>query len=349
MRRVVLVLLLACLAPTSAETQTSLATFCEHPPATGHRNCLLTAQALASTQPAVGILAAGGAPITAGPGGAGFRLGILPRVTAGLRWNVVPVRLPDIINGATPDDSTGPTIDGYIPALNGEVAVALSDGFVAGPGIAGIGALSLIGTFSYLPLSLFGSEPFDDSSHGFGLGARLQLLNESFTVPGVSFSVVRRSMDEVHIGDVCRGIGLTATSSETTGEPVIRDCPIENAMHAGEAAFDLTDWSTRLVVGKHLRGLGVGGGIGHHWYSSEAKFAARIQPGEYLESPAVDLSTNRWSAFGNVSYTLLVGTIGVEAGWQQGGSRIAAFDEARSAFSAGKGNWFGQISGRIAL
>lgn len=310
-----------------------------------------TYQVAVSAQALVGILATGGNPITSASGAAGFRMNVLPGISAGMRWNVVSARLPDIHH--TRPQVIHPSARGYLPALNGEVAVALTDGYVLRPGVGGIGAVSLIGSYSYLPLSLFGADGFEKSSHGYGLGARFQLLNESFSVPGISLSVSRSRIGEVQIGDICRNDPHPPLEGGT-----VRRChPSELAGEGGEASFDVTNWSTRFVIGKHLSGTGVSAGIGHDWYRGKATHAGNLtalsiepfSPLWYREYSPVDISSARWTAFGGISYPVLVGAVSLEAGWQQGEPAVDGFEMIESSYDPRKGTWYGSLSARIAL
>lgn len=364
MRRRLFVLLLGCamgVVARPASAQSSLSATCDSPEvqagdATG--KCLVAAQALVSAQPSVGILVAGGNPTVGTSGSAGFRLGVLPRLSAGIRLNVVPMRLPDIIGDhQTGEGETGGgRYEASLAALSADASFALTRGFTMSPGMGGIGALSLLGSFTYVPVSLFDAEGFERSSNqAFGVGARLHLLDESFVAPGVSVSVMRRTLDEVRLGDICDG-NMTDLQGGGDGSSGLTTGACASGGDPGEIAFDLTDWSTRLVASKHLLGIGVSGGIGYDRYASEGSFGFRDDPipGTDVAATAFrvadrEFSSSRWSVFGDLSYTLLVGTIGAEGGWQQGGSAISGFGGLDSDFDPGAGTWFGSIGARLAL
>jgi hypothetical protein len=53
--------------------------------------------------------------------------------------------------------------------------------------------------------------------------------------------------------------------------------------------------------------------------------------------------------FGNLSYTLLVASLTVEVGWQQGEAPISGFRDLQSNFDPGDGTLFGSIGLRLAL
>lgn len=315
--------------------------------------CLAVVQAATSGQPVLGLLMAAGNPTMGTLGATGFRLGILPRVSAGARLNLVAIRLPDILADEIPGQVGAVTrrFGAPAPALLGDVAISVTNGFSIEPGVGGIGAVSLIGTVSYLPFRLFDIDGFGDSPDlALGIGGRLQLLEESFVTPGVSFSVMRRRLNTVRFGDVCpAGSGEVELPGATP--PHRSTCA--GPGDPGEFGFDLTSWSSRLVAAKHLLGFGLAGGIGHDSNRSRLDFGFRGGPVSGT-SPAFrvtdqTLRSDRWTVFGNASYTLIVFTLGLEAGWQQGAAPITGFGNLGSDFDPRSGTWFGNLGVRLAL
>src|SRR5687768_1907075 len=86
----------AVMAIPAAAQDGGLAGTCAGLPGSAEATCRTVAQAAESTQPQLGILIAGGNPILGTASTSGVRLGFLPRVTAGVRVNVVGARVPDI-------------------------------------------------------------------------------------------------------------------------------------------------------------------------------------------------------------------------------------------------------------
>ncbi len=350
-------LLFAASAGRADAQQGGLTAICDAPEvelAGAREACLATAQAVTSSQPSLGIVIAGGNPTIGSAGAAGLRLGILPRLSAGLRLTAVGVEIPDLLEEQLPGEVQ--RVSGRfgvpVPALSGDVAVGVFNGLSLAPGIGGIGGLSLLGSASLLPFQLLDVEGFEGSDLAWGLGARLHATNESFILPGISLSLMRRQLPEVAFGDVCRGeVVLEGSPSEGRSYGA---CTADGDV--GEFAFDLVNWSTRLVASKRLLGLGATLGLGHDRYRSDIDYGFR---GEQLEpntgltpiARARDqrLSSERWTVFGNLSYTLLVGTIGVEAGWQQGQSPISGFRELETDFDPGDGTWYGSLALRLSL
>jgi hypothetical protein len=316
-------------------------------------SCLTAVQAVVSGQPRLGLVLAGGSP-TFGPGAPGIRLGVLPRASASVRLNVVQVRLPDLLQEQLGQQQQWIRRYGApVPALTGDLSLGLTDGFTVSPSVAGIGALSLLGSVSYIPFGLF-DDDFGNSEIGYGVGGRVHLLRESFLVPAIAASVMWRTLGEVRFGDVCR-TGDVPVPGEPAGPGVQAFvCPTGGTV--GEFGFDLTNWSTRLVVSKQLLGLGTTGGIGYDRYESGIDFGFRgrsqAPPTEGTLTFRVrdePLDADRWSVFGGLSYSLLIATIALEAGWQQGSAPISGFRSLQSNFDPRTGQWFGSFGFRLSL
>lgn len=342
------------LASTPVAAQSSLGAACDRAEvqAVGAVDeCFAAVQAAVAAQPALGLVIAGGNPTLGTAGGTGLTLGVVPRTSAGVRLNVVGVKLPDILAdeiGGTIGDLTS-RFGAPVPAVIGDVSLALTQGVSLAPGLGGIGAISALGSASYLPVRLLGIDGFEDSPDvAWGLGARFHLLEESFIAPGISVSVMRRQLATIQFGDVCEGIDPGEGASELAtcagdGDP-------------GEARFNLADWSGRAVASKHFLGFGLTAGLGYDRYGSDLAFGFRApQPAPAGDVTPIfrfrnqDLDSDRWTVFGNASYTLIFGTIGIEGGWQQGTAPITGFQDIGSDFDPESGTWFGSLGARLSL
>jgi hypothetical protein len=346
-------------APPAAAQDGSLAARCaDLPPGDPTTVCLAVSQAVESAQPQLGLLIAGGNPVLGSVGRGGLRLPGLPSLDLTARANLVFVRIPDIlapdVGGAA--QRVTDRLGVAAPALTGGAAVGIFQGGDLIPGFGGLGSVDLLVSGAWLPFRAFAVDGFDEESPdiAWGVGARIGVLRESFVAPGVSVSVMRHSLGRVAFGEVCRGdeVGLPMTDE--------RECiglsggTVDPGGDAGEFQFDLINWSTRAVVGKRLLGLGLAGGIGYDRYSSDVEYAFRytrpVTPrSDVIVRPtAVDLSSTRWSAFGNVSYRLLLTSLSLEAGWQQGDRPVPGFGgEAR--FDPRGGSWFGGAGVRLSF
>jgi hypothetical protein len=121
-----------------------------------------------------------------------------------------------------------------------------------------------------------------------------------------------------------------------------------------ELSFDLSSWSGRAVIGKRLGAFGVAAGGGYEHVGSTVDFdlgANVMIPllGEqplYLRATGLRLEQGRWSAFANGWFAVGRARLVAEAGWLQGGSAVAGFDAAASAFDPARGAWFGSVGVR---
>ncbi|MEX0912266.1 MAG: hypothetical protein WD737_08780 [Gemmatimonadota bacterium] len=353
-----LVLTLAGTAPTAAQ-DSGLAAHCDAPEVeafAARDACIATAQAVISAQPLLGILIAGGNPTVGSAGESGFRLGLLPRVSAGVRLNVVPVRLPDILAEQIPGEAgdLARRLGIPAPAVVGDLAIGITDGFAAAPGLGGIGGISVLASVSYLPFQLFDADGFDEADLAYGLGARLHLLEESFFVPGISLSVMRRALPDLAFGDICPG-GIEPVAVPG-GDPDHETGACAGEGDAGEFSFDLTDWSGRLVASKHFLGFGATAGAGYDRYESDLGFGFRAPAAEpqtqltpVFRVTDQSLAATRWTLFGNLSFSFVAATLAAEAGWQQGEPPISSFRELGGNFDPGSGAWYASLGARLSL
>ncbi|WP_420129961.1 hypothetical protein [Longimicrobium sp.] len=325
-------------APVAA--QTDIGNVCESIPAIAAEQCVIVAQAVDAAQPQLGILMAGGNPTLGTASTGGVRLGLIPRVSLTGRINVVGARLPDIreeADGQT-DKFTVPA-----PAVGANLSVGLTQGFSVAPMIGGFGAIDLLGSVSVLPLSLLGDE-FGDNAFSWGAGARVGLVRESFVTPGVSVSLMYRSLGDVRFGEVCSGSEVAAGDNRSV-------CSTDGDF--GEIEFGLDNWSARAAVSKRLLGLGLTAGVGYDRFETSADFAVRA-PGppvgteQVYRFNEVGVDNDRWSAFIDGSFTILFGSIVAEAGWMQGSNAIQGFPST-SDFDPKDGTFFGSIGARLSL
>jgi hypothetical protein len=175
-------------------------------------------------------------------------------------------------------------------------------GFSIASTIAGFLSLDALGSIGTIPLPR--GEGFDDSSPiTWSAGARIGLLRESFTAPGVSVSAMYRAL-----GDVTYG-------SETLND---RD-----------AFFRVSDYrmtAVRGTVGKRFLGFGLTAGIAYDNVSADLTGTVRdpgvLAPTRLLTIMEENRKTDRIAYFGNASFTFLVLSLVAEIGWQQGGNAI---------------------------
>jgi hypothetical protein len=269
-----------------AASQPGVRAFCEN-----------VADAAVILQPRLGLAAAGGNPVPGTASTLGMRMGTLPRLSLGLRVSAADVDVPPVERQTSTRDVSFP-----IGSIAMDASIGLFQGFSLLPTVGGFGSVDALASAGIVPLPA--GEGFDDSSpFTWAVGARLGILRESFTAPGVSVSAMHR-----RLGDVTYG-------SETLTD---RD-----------AYFRLTDYqvtSVRGTVGKRLLGFGLTGGAGWDRYSADVSGRVRdprvLSPAFQLEITQRGLTQSRTSLFGNVAFTLVILNVSAELGWQQGGEPI---------------------------
>lgn len=322
--------------------------------------CFLAAQAVEVAQPQVGILVTGGNPTIGTASTGGLRLGVLPRVSATVKANVVRAEIPDLREARTAanDGQSFGELSIFAPSLSGTVSVGVFPGMSLAPTIGGIGSVDLLGTASWLPLRALGSDEIAEGSAdlSYGGGVRVGVLRESFTMPGASVSVMYHRLGTVAWGELCPA---RVRTSETGGPGWMLQqgqCGPADLGTMGEFRFDLSSVSTRAAVSKHLLGLGLSAGVGYDRFASDIDIGVRAPRGDFADPTipyaiitGTDLSEGRLSAFVDGSFSLLVATVAVEGGWLQGGGDDAPAPATESAFEPGSGSWFGSVGVRIAL
>ncbi|MEX0892896.1 MAG: hypothetical protein WEB88_12085 [Gemmatimonadota bacterium] len=283
--------------------------------------CIRVVEAVEILQPRLGMAMTGGNPVQGTASTLGLRLGTLPRIGLGLRATAVRTELPPIGEiGASQE------LNFFLPAIAADASVGVFSGFSLAPTLGGVGALDLLGSVALVPVPE--REGFADTSPAsWSVGARLGILNESFTVPGVSVSGSYRRMGDMAYGD--------ATFEDE------------------DAYFALTDASVlslRAAVGKRLLMLGATAGVG--WDRSSGSVDMRVSnggagsvlPAQRLQNE--DLQTDRLTYFGNLSMTFVILHLVAEAGWQEGGESFAG---ALSPELLEQGSLYGGLSIRLTL
>lgn len=257
----------------------------------------------------MGLLAGLGSEVPGSSSTLGTKLGSSPRLSASLRVGGTSVGLPDLFDeglGAAGDVSF------LVPSVHAGLALGLFDGFSPMATVGGVLSLDVFGSVAVvMPPS---SEGFEGSATGATLGARLGVLRESFTLPGVTVSASRRFGGEVELG------------STEFGDPA-------------SVTVDPAVTSVRLTVGKDLLGVGVLAGWGWDDASTDAVLAvAGVGPEPVTVTGAVDVSRSLY--FGGLSMNFLLLQLSLEGGWAEGypdlpGGSPSSFDPERgSAFAS---------------
>ena len=277
--------------------------------------CLEGALALQAARGGVGLAAASlGTPVPGSTSTLGRRLASSPRLAFSVRGGFTRTDMPDPRAGGV-DKRTF-----WARSVEVGVTVGVLDGFALVPTVGGIFSLDLLGSAALVGLS--DGAGFADSVEGLGYGVRLGLLRESFTLPGVSVSVVRRSMTRADWGraDVDQ-VNLT---------------------------FEPTVTSVRAAAGKDLLAFGVLGGWGWERYSGSAVLAVRetldglVRTGQ---ASSGGFTSDRQLYFGGLSYTFLVLQVSAEGGYATGWAEVQG--RPADGHDPTKGSLFGSVAGRL--
>lgn len=253
-------------------------------------------------------IASGGNPVAGTASTLGKRMPGMPRVSIALRGVSGSADLPA---GAGVGSSTGAT------AWTADVAIGLLDGLSPMTTVGGLFSLDLLGSGSIVRFP---------SKDGFltrtpvswAVGARLGVLRESFTMPGVSISVMNRRTGRLTFGDA---------ALETRDLHVRLD--------------HVSTWSTRAVVGKRLGLFGLTGGFGWDRHSGRGIWRVRATDGTPASFSFASLHARRTVLFGSVSWTTLVFNLSAEVGRQSG--------TAGATGAATDGGWFYGLAARLTF
>ena len=259
-------------------------------------HCNMVVEAIEIAQPRFGLALAGGNPLAGSASTLGMRLGSVPRIAAEARITGVKADLPPIERIGSSND-----IDAFVTALNLDATVGLFNGFSILPTVGGFLSFDLLASAGLVPLPE--DDGFNKNASAWAVGARLGVLRESFTAPGLSLSATYRWVGDVDFGD--------------------------RTLQTDQAYFTSSGFSVRslrAVVGKRLLFLGVSAGIGWDRYKSDVELGV-ANPG--ILTPRFDFTedgfeTRRVVYFGALQYTLLVMSLNLEGGYQTGGDRFTA-------------------------
>jgi hypothetical protein len=302
-------LLLCAAAPAQAQT---LRSECSGQPNEAY--CQRIADAAVSLPARMAVLSAGGNPLAGSTGTLGMRMPGSPRVSALVRGTIGQLHMPDI---ATSDGTGELSMTGGSVSL--DAGVGVFDGLNLAPTVGGFASLDVLVSIGLLNV------PDKDglstsSSFTWAAGARVGILRESFTAPGVSVSALYRSIPDVSY-----------------------------SFASGDGPFDTDNGgvlSLRGAVGKRVLGIAWTGGVGYDRVSSDVDINYGI-PGPLLPvfvTVSDEVTDSRLSYFGNAAWTTSVFNFVLELGWQQNGDRAA---DAHG--STRRGGLFGGAAIRLTI
>ena len=282
----------------------------------GPTACQGAAVATRLAQAGVGLSLAGGNAFQGAASTLGRRFGASPRVAFAGRVGVTRFPVLDRFGGNTGSSSADWAL---ATSFQGQVTVGVLDGFSPGPTVGGLLSLDLLANAGIALLP--GGQGFQGNVASWGYGARVGIIRESFTLPGITLSATRR-----HGGEVDQGAGGLAR------------------VHLD----DVVTTSLRMVVGKELMFGGILAGAGWDRYASdgEIRYVGPVLQVPPDPTPLNGFDSSRLLFFGSWSRTFLVMQISTEFGWARG------FDSETPLFQTvdeGAGSFFGTFSLRLTI
>jgi len=278
--------------------------------------CNAIAQHAQMAQAGAGIAFAGGNPVPGASSTLGMRIRRIPRITVAVRGTGAFMNLQSVRT-----ENSGDGEKGIARTINLDAAVGLLSGWSIAPTIGGFGSLDLVASVGRLSMP----DEFSEAGNSWAIGARLGILRESFTAPGLSVTGMYRS-----IGD------MRYNTTEA--------CEVD----ACDATYELADnsvMSVRAVVGKRLFVLGANAGVGYDTFSGQPSvLLGSIGGGTYPE-----LEQDRFTAFANIAWTMLLLNIVVEGGYQRGNGEFEAPLPAQYESRTEKSTYYGTLAIRLAL
>ncbi len=294
----------AALADSCAEAGPGLVSSC--------RELALTTLAI---QQGVGLATALGSDNPGTASTLGKRLGAAPRVSVAFSAIGLPMEMPRVAVQSVRELSEEESF--AVVGLRGTMVAGVLDGFQPAPALGGVLSADLIASYSLLRLP--GGSGFSGASSGIGLGTRIGLLRESFTLPGLSVSAVRRWHNDVQAGDVAGG-------------------------NPGEVRMDLTVSSLRATLGKNWFVLGLMAGVGWDRYDADADVTV-LQPGGATASAAGQVRSERSLYFAGGWFNFLISQISLEVGVAEGVSD--PFAGRGGGYDPAERDWF--VSGAVRV
>ncbi len=279
--------------------------------------CREMALAAMAVQQGVGLASALGSDIPGTSSTHGRRLGLMPRVGVAISALALRTGLPNVAGATSAELAEGRTA--ALLGLKGTAVAGVLNGFQLAPTVGGILSVDLVGSGSVVRLPA--GAGLSGQGSGFGLGARVGLLRESFTLPGISVSASRSWHADIQAG------------STAAGNP-------------GEANTGLTVSSLRATAGKNWFVIGVMGGVGWDRYEGDVRLSVPRGAGD-AGSIGGSVASERVLYFVSGWFSFLLTRLSVEAGMAEGvgdpfAGRSPGYDPAGAT-------WFASVAFRVTL
>jgi len=269
-------------------------------------------------QGGLGLLLTGGTDVPGGASTLGWRVPRQPRMALFTRLKGGHVGTPGILGGTQPGGTEETFLVG---GLEFGAAIGAFRGFSASPTLGGILALDVLGSIQF---DMLPENPgFSGNAWNWSAGAKVGLVRESFTLPGISVSVRYAGLQSVEYGNPGGGTGTAV-------------------------AMDLTSRSIRAEVGKDLLAIGLLAGFGWDRYESDGGLTVPGTDGGTTGEIAVsNFTSDRTVIFGQATYTYLILQFSFEAGWATGLDPLSV--PYTGAFDPQAGSGFAALSARLTF
>lgn len=278
--------------------------------------CREMSLAAMAVQQGVGLASVLGSDIPGTPSTHGRRLGLMPRVGLAVSASALRAGIPNVAGSSAAELAEGRTA--ALLGLKGTAVAGVLDGFQLAPTFGGVFSMDVIASYSIV--SLPAGAGLSGSGSGLGVGARVGLIRESFTLPGISVAASRSWHADVQAG------------STADGNP-------------GEATTGLMVSSLRATAGKNWFVIGLMGGVGWDRYEGDVELSV---PGAGDSgSTTATVASQRVLYFVSGWFNFLLTRLSVEVGMAEGvgdpfAGRSGGFDPSRST-------WFASTAFRITL
>lgn len=280
---------------------------------TACRSAVLAAQAMRG---GIALADAAGAELSGSSSTIGRRLGSAPRVSVDIRLRMARFGMPDILGGGT---GVGGKTAVNVYGVKGSVAVGILDGFSLMPTVGGLLSVDLLASASFMFLGE--SDGFLGNEGLFAVGGRLGIFRESFSLPGVTVSVIQSFGKNVDWSAGANGAQIDT---------------------------DISTTSVRATVGKDFFTLAVLAGMGWDWDRGEmgVQVPDPTIPGGQGVGLGEGLTTRRPVYFAGISITRLVFQLSLEGGWAGGYEGLAGYV---AAYDPGAVTPFVSVAGRLTI
>jgi hypothetical protein len=269
--------------------------------------CILAAAAARDLMGDVAVLVGPGSEVPGQGSTLGRRIGGMPRLAPFVRVSGHSVRVPDLGDPT----GTGET-SSFVSAVHAGLGLGIFDGFMLLPTVGGFLSFDLVGQGSF---AFFSEERgFDGRVGALSVGARVGLLRESFTLPGVTLSFSRRLVGSLRFEDADAG-------------------------DSAALAIDPTVTSWRATVGKDLFAFGILGGVGWDEHSSDATVEVADGGGGSVSRSGTLEATRSTYFLGLTRQLGVLSWLAAEVGWTQGfdpvtGAGVTSPDPGRTVYGS---------------